>query len=342
MTQVRLGKKIPPAFSMDVEFPIASGITAIYGPNGAGKTLLLELLAGLSVPDSGRILLEDRILFDAAARVDLAPQTRRCGYIPPRESIFPHFTLQRNLAFAAEHFARLERHRRVAEMLERFELTAVAGSQPHRLAPEQRLRGEVARMLLAEPRLVLLDERAWNESLLEAIRAASSAPILLVTGNLDLCCTVASTLVLLDRGRILQRGAPREVLDAPDSVEAARLLGISNVFEAEIVALDPGRHTSRLQVDGFDLTGPYIPGHFRGDRVSIGIYPGDLRVHAGDAPAPLNSVRLRLIKTSMRAQTVRLAFEKGIFADLPLAAYARAKDNKAWQVEFPSEALKIL
>ncbi len=342
MTQARLGKKIPPAFSMDLELPVASGITAIYGPGGAGKTLLLELLAGLATPDSGRILLEDRILFDAAAHVDVPPQARRCGYIPAKESLFPHFTLERNLAFAARHFARLERHRRVAEMLERFELTAVAGSLPHLLAPDQQLRGEVARMLLAEPRLILLDQREWNDKLLDAIRAASPAPIVLVAANLDLCCTAASTLVLLDRGRILQRGAPREVLDAPDSVDAARLLGIANVFEAEIVALDPGRHTSRLQFDGFELAGPYIPGHFRGDRISIGIYPGDLRVHAGDAPSPLNSIRLRLVKTSMRSQTVRLEFDKGIVTDLPLAAYARAKDNKSWQVEFPPEVLKIL
>jgi molybdate transport system ATP-binding protein len=342
MTHARIGKKIPPSFSMDLELSIGAGITAIFGPAGAGKTLLLELLAGFAAPDSGRILLDDRILFDAAARVSEAPHHRRCGYIPQEDSLFPHLTLRQNLAFAAEHFARLERHRRVAEMLERFELTADAGSLPRHLAPHSRLRGEAARMLLAEPRLILLDERPWSQALLDGIRAAASVPIVMATGDLDLCCSEAGRLVLLDRGRIVQQGSPRDVLDAPDSLEAARLLRIPNLFEAGIGALDPGRNTSRLEFDGFGLTGPYIRGHFRGDRVWVAVYPGDLRLHPGDAPPPPNSVRSRLARVSTRARTVRLEFEKGIIADLSLAEYARGKDNKSWQVEFPPEALKIL
>jgi molybdate transport system ATP-binding protein len=342
MTQARIGKKIPPSFSMDLELSIGAGITAIFGPAGAGKTLLLELLAGFAAPDSGRILLDDRILFDAAARVQAAPHHRRCGYIPQKDSLFPHFTLRQNLAFAAGRFTRLERHRRVAEMLERFELTAAAASFPRQVTPDDRLRGEVARMLLAEPRLILLDERPWSQALLDGIRAATSVPIVMATGDLDLCCSAAATLVLLDRGRIVQQGSPRAVLDAPDSLEAARLLRIANLFEAGIGALDPGRNTSRLEFVGFGLTGPYIRGHFRGDRVWVAVYPGDLRVHPGDVPPPPNSLRVRLVRVSMRVQTVRLEFEKGIFADLSLAEYARGKDNKGWQVEFPPEALKVL
>jgi molybdate transport system ATP-binding protein len=342
MTHARIGKKIPPSFSMDLELPIAAGITAVYGPAGSGKTLLLELLAGFATPDSGRILLNDLLLFDAAARVNVAPHRRRCGYVSQRDSLFPHLTLRQNLAFAAQHFARLERHRRIADMLERFQLTEAAATLPRDLSPDLRLRGAVGRMLLAEPRLILLDERTWSESMLAGIRAAASVPILMVSGDLDLCCAAADTLVILDRGRIVQQGTPRAVLDAPDSIEAARLLGIPNLFEAGIGALDPGRNTSRLEFDGFVLTGPYIPGHFRGDRVWVAVYPGDLRVHPGDFQPPPNSIRAALVKVSKRSQSVRLEFEKGIFADLPLAEYARAKDNRSWQVEFPPEALKIL
>ncbi len=342
MMQARLGKKVPPSLSMDLELSIESGITAIYGAAGSGKSLLLELLAGFAMPDSGRILLDDRILFDAAARIHVPPKARRCGYIPQRDSLFPHLTVRQNLAFAAEHLARLERHRRIAEMLERFDLTALAASLPYAAAPECRLRAEVARLLLSEPRLILLDARPWTQPLLDGIRAAASVPVVMVTGDLDLCCSAAGKLVLLERGRIVQQGKPREVLDVPDSVETARALGIPNLFEAEIGALDPGRNTSRLEFDGFSLTGPYIRGHFRGDRVWVAMYAEDLRVHSGDIQPPSNSIRLKLARASQRAKTVRLEFEKGIVADLPHSEYARAKDNKSWQVEFPPEALKIL
>jgi molybdate transport system ATP-binding protein len=342
MMQARLGRKIPPSLSMDLELSIESGITAIYGAAGSGKTLLLELLAGFAMPDSGRILLDDRILFDAAARIHVAPNRRHCGYIPQRHSLFPHLTVRQNLAFAAEHFARLERHRRIAEMLERFDLTGIAASLPEAAAPECRLRAEIARLLLSEPRLILLDARPWTQPLLDGIRAVTSVPVVMVTGDLDLCCSVAGKLVLLDRGRIVQQGETRDVLEAPDSVEAARVLGIPNLFEAEIGALDPGRNTSRLEFDGFSVIGPYIRGHFRGDRVWVAVNAEDLRAHSGDVQPPPNSIRLKLARVSQRAKTVRMEFEKGIVADLPLAEYARQKDNKRWQVEFPPEALKIL
>jgi len=80
MTHARIGKKIPPALSLDVDFEIA-GLTALYGPKGGGKTLILETIAGFAAPDSGRILLDDAILFDAAARVNLPPRRRHCGYV---------------------------------------------------------------------------------------------------------------------------------------------------------------------------------------------------------------------------------------------------------------------
>lgn len=101
MTHARIGKNIRPDFSLDVNFAIGAGVTAIYGPAGAGKTVLLESIAGLVRPDSGRILLEDVILFDAASGVHVPPRLRQCAYIGQTEALFPHMTLRRNLMFAA-------------------------------------------------------------------------------------------------------------------------------------------------------------------------------------------------------------------------------------------------
>jgi molybdate transport system ATP-binding protein len=342
MISARVGKKIAASFSLDVEFSVPPGVTALFGPSGAGKTLILEALAGFATPDSGRILLDDVLLFDAAARVQVPPYRRGCGYVAQRDALFPHMTLRQNLWFAAHRSPRVERTRRVEEMLERFQLAGLAASRPRELAPHERLRGAAARALLASPKLLLLDERGFDEALLRTVREAFPGPVLLVSNDLDLCCAAADRLILLDAGRIVQSGAPRGVLDRPESVDAARVLGIPNIFECTIAALDPGRNSSRLEFSGFAINGPYIPGHFRGDRVSVAVRPEDLRVHAGESERQANAVAAELVRISRRARTVRMEFAGGVFADVSYEEFEEKKDNKSWQVEFLAEKVRVL
>jgi len=176
--------------------------------------------------------------------------------------------------------------------------------------------------------------------------AVRSGPVVVATGNLDLACALSDQLLVLDSGRLLRRGTPREVLDQPQSAQAARLLGYSNVFEATITGLDPGRNSSRLQLESaaglFELAAPYLPGHFKGDRVSMAIRAEHVRVHAPGTAAPANAQPAQLVRVFQHVQFVRLEFAAGTFADLSPDEYARQKDNKSWQVEFPSEALRIL
>ena len=342
MTHVRIARKTLAGLSLDVDFPIGAGVTTLYGPAGAGKSLLLELVAGFVRPDSGRILLDDAILFDAAAGVAVPPRRRGIGYVFQRDGLFPHMTLEANLAFAAHAWPPLERHRRVAEMLDKFELVAAAGLRPAMATPDQRLRCAVARALVGAPRLLLIDDAGVDEALLTRIRAEFANPIVLVTSDLDLCAAVASELILLRAGRIVQRGNPRAVLDVPESVEAAQLLGIPNLFEGSIGALDPGRNSSRLEFAGFALNGPYVRGHFRGDHVTVTVRPEALRVHSGEEPAAENFVAARLLRVSRRMRYVRLEFAGGIYADIGHDEYARQEGNREWQVEFPVESLRVL
>jgi len=339
MTHFRLTRK-EPGFSLDVDFPLPPGITAVFGTAGSGKSLLLKLAAGLVTPHAGRVLFDDAILYDAASRVEVPACRRGFGYLPPGDSLLPHMTLRENLRFAADAFPRLDRHRRVTEALDRWQLSPAAELYPNQLAPAQRLQGAIARMLIAEPKLLLLDHTAITESLLLQIRALTTAPILFAAGDLDLCCSTASHMLVLDAGRIAQSGTPREIVDHPASVEVARATGIPNVYQGSVEALDPGRNTSLIQFEHFAVTAPYLPGRFRGDRIWVAIRPRDLRVH-GSASGP-NCIVTRLVRASLRAEFARLEFEDGIFADLTLEEYAAGKDNKEWHVEFPPGALQIL
>src|SRR3984957_6122716 len=132
MLQARLRKTFPQrpdsvGFSLDLEFKAAAGVTVLFGPSGSGKTQVLDSIAGFTRPDEGRILLDDDLLFDAATGVHLPPQARNCGYVFQNYALFPHMTLRQNLMFAAERRPRLERHRRVNEMLDTSRLTKAAG-----------------------------------------------------------------------------------------------------------------------------------------------------------------------------------------------------------------------
>jgi hypothetical protein len=123
----------------------------------------------------------------------------------------------------------------------------------------------------------------------------------------------------------------------------ARLLGISNLFQAEILALDPGRNTSRLRVRDFELSGLYFPGHLRGDQVWVAARAEELRAMPQNGARPgTNQVPARLRRASERAQAVRLEFDDEIAVDVAREEYDRGKDNKEWLVEFPPQALRVL
>ena len=332
MTHVRIGGKAP---AFEVEFEI-DGVTALFGPAGAGKTHILETVAGLLRPNAGRILRDDVLLFDAEARVHVPPRRRGCGYLPQRDALFPHMTVRQNLAFAATG-ARLERHRRIAEMLEKFQLGDTAARRPAELDTAERARAAVARVLIAAPKLLLLDEPDFAEALFCQVRTEFKGPVLLATRSLERCAALADQMLVLDRGQILRRGAPRDVIEQPESVAVARMLGIPNLFECTIAQLDPGRNSSRLEFPGFQIAAPYLPGHFRGDRVWIAIRPERVRVHSGE-----HAFATRLLRVSYRPEWVRLEFEGGLVADVPPEEYARQKDNKEWRVELPADALRVL
>ena|SRR5438094_181364 len=356
MIQARLRKTFPPrpdsaGFSLDLEFHATAGVTVLFGPSGSGKTLVLDSIAGFVRPEEGRILLDDDILFDAAAGVHLAPQARHCGYVFQNYALFLNMTLRQNLEFAAERTPRLERHRRVNEMLERFRLNDSAGRRPHEVSGGQRQRCSIARALIGAPKLLLLDEpaqgldaplRAEFYDVLRQVRADFKTPALLVTHDLDECFELGEEMLILREGKIVQSGTPRRILDQPANLEVARLLGAFNLLAGEIRTLDPGRNTSRVQVGEFELNGPYFPGRLKGDRVTVCVRPEQLTVGARNGRPGPNQIPAELKRTIEKPHWMRLEFSGGIAVDLPRAEFERQRDNKEWVIQFPAESLRVL
>lgn len=356
MIRAAIVKNFPPGpesagFQLDIEFEARPGVTALYGPSGSGKTLTLDAIAGFIRPDSGRILLDDRILFDAGSGVSLSPQRRSCGYVFQNYALFPHMTLRENLAFAAHSLPRLERHRRIAEHLERFRLASMAGRYPHELSGGQKQRGSIARALIAEPRVVLLDEpaqgldSALRDDLHETIhnlRGSLSVPIILVTHDLEECFALAGSVLIFDGGRIVHRGAPAELLRNPGTAAVARLLGGFNLGEAEVLSLDPARHTSRLLFFGEEIAGPYLPGCFKGDKITVCARAEDLRIATRPGG---NRIRAGLRRTIDRPQWIRAEFDDKIVVDVPRDVWHSLENegkHGGWWIEIPAESLRPL
>ena len=325
----------------------------LFGPSGSGKTLMLDSIAGFVRPDEGRILLDDDILFDGAAGVHLAPQARNCGYVFQNYALFPHMTLRENLEFAAERRPRLERHRRVNEMLERFRLERSRGPPSargfrrpapallHRPRADRRAEAAAARRARAGPGRAA----AQPNSTKCCARCAPDfkTPMLLVTHDLDECFELGEEMLILREGRIVQSGTPRKILDQPANLDVARLLGAFNLLAGEIRALDPGRNTSRVQIGEFELDGPYFPGRLKGDRVTVCVRPEQLRVVSAKRPSRPESNSSGVAERAVeKPQWMRLEFSGGIAVDLPRREYERLRDTHDWVVEFPSDCLRVL
>ena len=355
MIEARIRKRFPPGpesagFLLDVEFQAEPGVSVLFGPSGSGKTLTLSSIAGFVKPDAGRIQLDGQILYDADSRVCLRPQSRSCGYVFQNYALFPHMSLRENLTFAAVRHARLERYRAVSEMLDRFELGPVSGRRPHEVSGGEQQRCSIARALIGNPRLLLLDEpargldlplRAGLYRVLRQVRAEYQIPILLVTHDLDECFELGDRMLVLREGCLVQTGTPSAIRERPASIEVARLLGLTNLFRVEIVALDPGRDQSRLRFEGFELSAAYLPGHLIGDRVWVSIPAEELRVSSGTRPGP-NQASACLVRACQRSQSVRLEFEGELSVDVPRAEFEKQKHNKEWLIEFPAAALRVI
>ena len=221
MLTVKLRKKLPD-FTLEVELEWEGGLLAVVGPSGAGKTTLLDCLAGLQLPDEGRIVLDGRVWFDSQRRINLPPQKRRIGYVFQDYALFPHLTVRENVAYGLRRYrGGLRRHRPgVAEVLEALRLTHLQDRYPALLSGGERQRVALARALAAGPELVLLDEPwcALDEETRGAVRAEVvglqrrwRVPFILVTHDREEAETLGDAILNLDRGRSRLSGPQRSM-----------------------------------------------------------------------------------------------------------------------------------
>jgi molybdate transport system ATP-binding protein len=239
-----------PGFSLDVAWEAGDGVAVLFGPSGSGKTLTLQCLAGLARPDGGRIAVDGRVLFDAAAGIDVPPQQRRVGYVFQGYALFPHLSVAENVGFGLRDRPRAERGRRAGEVMERLELQPFAARMPRELSGGQRQRVALARALATDPALLLLDEplsaldlplrRALRDDL-RAILAQWGTAAVLVTHDFTEAYRLGDRIVVYENGRVIQSAPRSELLWRPASEAVARIMGIRNVLRGTVAKATPDR-----------------------------------------------------------------------------------------------------
>jgi molybdate transport system ATP-binding protein len=221
---------------LDVALSCAAGeMLALVGPSGSGKTTVLRAIAGLYRPAEGRVLCAGDVWLDTSAGIALPPHRRRAGLVFQHYALFRHMTALANVAAAMGHRPPAERPDEARRLLALVHLDGLEQRYPAELSGGQQQRVALARALAREPQVLLLDEpfsavdrrvRRELHAELAAIRAAIRVPIVLVTHDLGEATGLADRLAVIDRGEILQVGAPRDVVAHPASARVAAALDL--------------------------------------------------------------------------------------------------------------------
>jgi len=242
---VRVRKRLAAGFQIDAELRIdfkESPVTILFGPSGSGKTTLLRLIAGLDQPDSGSIV------FSGESWDGLPPQARRAGFLFQDYALFPHLTVEDNVAYAAERAG-------AARLIKAFGLGDLVGRYPRAISGGQQQRVALARALAASPRLLLLDEplsaldtatRSRLRHDLRRILIESGVPAIVVTHDRREAIALGDHMAVLIDGRVRQTGPIQSVFRQPADAQVAESVGVENVLAGQIVARAEGLATVRV------------------------------------------------------------------------------------------------
>ena len=263
-------------FSLNVKLKGHDGTMGILGASGSGKSMTLRCIAGIETPDSGKIIINGKTVFDSEAKINLRPQERRVGYLFQNYALFPTMTVEKNIA-CGYRGDKGGLSQKVADYIKRYHLEGLEKHLPSQLSGGQQQRVALARMMIGEPEVILLDEpfSALDGYLKDVLQRDMQnflkdykGDMILVTHSRDEAYKFCDWLTLLNNGREILTGETKTVFETPEFLEAAKLTGCKNfsamqkMGEREVYALDWGimLHTSQPVTD--DITHVGIRGHW--------------------------------------------------------------------------------
>lgn len=243
------------AFELDVDFATGAKVAALFGPSGSGKSTIIDILAGLLRPDSGRIVVGGETLLDTDRGIFVPAHKRRVAVVFQDAQLFPHLTVRQNLAFGRWFTPRALRRVDPAPVIATLGIGGLLDRRPRSLSGGERQRVGFARALLASPRLLLMDEplasldmirRFEILRLIEGIRDATGIPILYVSHSVDEVSQIADDVIVIEAGRIVAQGPPAQAFAAARHLVENRRFGLSSPLHCRVESYDPDLDVSSL------------------------------------------------------------------------------------------------
>lgn len=224
-------------FSLNVTLETAGNRLGLLGASGCGKSMTLKCIAGIEKPDKGKIVLNDKILFDSDKKINLIPQKRKVGYLFQNYALFPNMTVAQNIGIGMKDKWKIKQPK-ILEMLELFHLSGLENRYPAQLSGGQQQRVALARIFAYEPDVLMLDEpfsaldAFLKESLLEElleILKMHKGDIIIVSHNRDEIYSLCERLAIIDSGELILTGDTEKIFSNPKRLAAARLTGCKNI-----------------------------------------------------------------------------------------------------------------
>ncbi|RSD28988.1 sulfate/molybdate ABC transporter ATP-binding protein [Mesobacillus subterraneus] len=244
-------------FKLNASFEASKGITGIIGPSGCGKSVTLQCLSGLLTPDHGKILLNGKPLFQPDQRINLKAKDRKIGYVFQNYALFPHMTVEQNIEFGLKGLLTAEKKQKVSSMIEKVQLSGYEKHYPAQLSGGQQQRVALARTLVTEPDLLLLDEpfsaldhhvkHLLEQELMKILKENYEGIVLLVTHNMEEAYRLCDQIILYDQGQIIQAGRKEEIFEKPKNITSAKIIGCQNIIPVDSIT------ETQCQVQGLTL-----------------------------------------------------------------------------------------
>lgn len=245
------------AFQLEVDCRLPDPVTGIIGASGSGKTTLLHMIAGLVKPATGRIVLDDEVLFDSRLGISVPPHRRRLGVVFQDSRLFPHLSVADNLSYGKRLLPPREQRFSLKTVVEMLELEAVLRHRPGQLSGGQAQRVAVGRALLASPRMLLLDEPLasldWRLKqqimpFLRRVRDVTRIPMLYVSHDSKEILDLTDRVVVLEGGQVVGSGPVIDIIQDPRVLRQLRLQGLVNILPLTIQAHDLAGSLTHLQL----------------------------------------------------------------------------------------------